>query len=124
MAINCRILVTNSGAKPNGTSGTAILEITKKNRKPERRTISQTQDIIMDFGERIKSLAGTVVVMINPGMASGLFILSPKIPANADWKHRMEIEINRETTSVIQRGEIKVGEDIGTVLTATSSTTR
>lgn len=124
MAINCRFLLSNSSDTENNQETVAILEIKTKNRPPRRVMIDKTQEILMNFGDKIKSLAGTVVIMINPGMASGLFILSPKIPKNADWKHRTELEINKVTTSVIQRGEIKVGEDIGTVMTATGATTR
>lgn len=124
MAINCRFLLSNSSESESNQGNVAILEITTKNRPPRRMTIDKTQDILMNFGDKIKSIAGTVVIMINPGMASGLFILSPKLPPNADWKHRTEVEINRVTSSVIQRGEIKYAEDIGTILTATSATTR
>lgn len=124
MATNCRFLLNNSIESEGDQGNVAILEITTKNRPPRRITIDKTQDILMNFGDKIKSISGTVVIMINPGMASGLFILSPKIPKNADWKHRTELEINKVTTSVIQRGEIRVSEDIGTVLTSTGATTR
>lgn len=124
MAINCRFLVVKSSDSENNNGNVAILEITTKNRPPRRITIDKTQDILMNFGDKIKSISGTVVIMINPGMASGLFILSPKIPKNADWKHRTELEINKVSTSVIQRGEIRVAEDIGTVLTSTGAVTR
>lgn len=124
MAINCRFLLVKTGESENNNGNVAILELTTKNRPPRRITIDKTQDILMSFGDKIKSISGTVVIMINPGMASGLFILSPKIPQNADWKHRTELEINKVSTSVIQRGEIRLAEDIGTVLTSTGAVTR
>lgn len=124
MAINCRLFLKKSSDGENENGNVAILELTTKNRPPRRITIDKTQDILMNFGDKIRSISGTVVIMINPGMASGLFILSPKIPPNADWKHRTELEINKVSTSVIQRGEIRVAEDIGTVLTSTAAVSR
>jgi len=120
MAIFARILV-----KDEGQGGKrAILDLTRKGAKTKRLTIISGQNLVLDFGDRLKAVHGTAVVMMNPGTRAGTFILTPHVPLNADWKCRTELEIDEESTRLILRGEIYVRQDIVTTARATSNTTR
>lgn len=117
MTIICRILANNAA------KGVVLIELIKKDGAARQIPIARAQDFSVNFGDRLKSLAGTAIVMINPGTKAGTFILSPNAPKN-DWKHRVELEINEETTKIIARGHISVADEIGSITRATGATTR
>ncbi|MBX7061739.1 MAG: hypothetical protein K1X52_08775 [Pyrinomonadaceae bacterium] len=120
MAIFARILV-----KGEGSGGKrAVLDLTRKGAKTKRLTVASGQNLVLDFGDRLKAVQGTAVVMMNPGTRACAFILTPQLPPNADWKCRTELEIDEESTRMILRGEIYVRQDIGNTTRATSDTTR
>lgn len=82
---------------------------------------SQTQDLKLQFGDRLKCVSGSAVVLINPGTSAGAFILSSKLPAQHDAKERTELEINEETTRIVHRGQITFARDIGNTSRGTKS---
>lgn len=126
--VTCRILANNasSAVSPHAgksTGAVVIVELIRKNGTPQKVLIVRAQDFSMNFGDRIRSIAGTAVVMINPGTKAGAFILSAQAPNN-NWKHRTELEINEETTRILNRGAVSKVEDIGNLTRGTGAVTR
>lgn len=116
--VMCRIIPakTQNSSGANQTSGVAILEIHSVGGAARRFTIAKSQDLKLNFGDTIKCVSGKAAVMINPGTPAGTFLLDPKTCP--------ELEINDETTKILQRGKVSVGEDIGNTTRGTGATTR
>lgn len=115
----CRVL-------PNGERANKIVVLdvrTAAGNEWQLKT-AQPQNLKLQYGDRLRCVSGSAVVLINPGTRAGAFILKPQLPAKPDWKERVELVINDETTRAIARGQIVVSADIGTTQTATGATTR
>lgn len=118
------ILATILSERGHGGGGIATLELTRKGGQSQKLVISGPQKFVLNYGDHLRAISGTGVVMINPGTRTGMFILTPNLPPNADWKFRTELEINDEATRVIPRGSIQIAEDIGNISRGTGGTTR
>lgn len=121
----CKLLASQSSQ--NGRAAAAagsILEIFPAAGNPYKIIVAKNIMAQFNFGDRIKSVAGTTIVLVKPGTRAGAFILSPHLPVNPAWNQRTELEINDESTKNIPRGEINLKKDIGNTTFATSSTTR
>lgn len=129
MAINCRISAyeaagNKNGAKAFGKSPVIILEIIRKGAAPQRVTVAGTQVVALEFGDRLRCVAGFAAVLINPGTGAGAFILCAQIPPQANWNYRTELEINEETTRIISRGKMWAAGDIGNTQRGTGAVSR
>ena len=128
----CRIVTGNSASfdkqntkQTGGKSVVSVLDIYPRSGGEARRlTISQTQILKLNYGDRIRCVSGSVVVLINPGTPAGTFVLYPNLPSCVSWNHRTELEMNDETTKHIHRGKIGVADDIGAVNRAAGGFTR
>jgi hypothetical protein len=110
-------------AEGNSTSKIITIDVVRSG-KTERLIVTAQRDLIVDFGDSIRCVAGTGVALMNPGTRAGAFILTTKIPFGGDYKYRTNLEISAKTLRVIERGEIVTDGDIGTVMTATAAATR
>ncbi len=121
----CKLLASQSSQNGKAAGMSSILEVFPVSGNSYKLIVPNNIMAQFNFGDRIKSISGTTVVLVKPGTQAGAFILSPYLPANPRWNHRTELEINEESTKNIPReGEIKFKNDIGNTTRATSSTTR
>ena len=126
----CRILPTEARAahgnnQRQGAGGIVILDVYPASGSTAwQLTTARPQDLKLTYGDTLKCVSGKAAVLINPGTPSGIFILCPRLPPNADWKIRTELEINDETTKTVHRGKISLTDDIGTILRGTGAVTR
>ena len=125
----CRILPTNqqNAAGRNQSSSAnsiVILEIYPASGAAWRLTVAKSQDLKLQFGDKIKCVSGTAGVLINPGSPSGMFVLCPQVHPGSDAKVRTELEIDDETIKAIHRGAISATKDIGNIQLGGTATTR
>lgn len=107
----------------NSPAKTITIDVIRRG-KTERLIITSPRDLIVDFGDSIRCIAGTGVALMNPGTPAGAFILTTKVPYGQEYKCRTNLEISGKTLCIIERGEIVTDSDIGTVMTATAAATR
>ncbi|MCB1025937.1 MAG: hypothetical protein KDB79_16195 [Acidobacteria bacterium] len=67
---------------------------------PYQVTISKHVKINLNYGDKIKSLAGTTAVWLECGTISRTFLLSPESTNSTDLKCRTEIEIGEDLKCV------------------------
>jgi hypothetical protein len=108
-----------------GTSIVAVLDVySQTGSAPTRLSISQTQTLKLNYGDRIKCISGRVGVTINPGTSAGMFVLFADSASCTNWNFRTELEMNDETTKQIHRGEVSVADDIGNISRGTGASAR
>ncbi len=91
---------------------------------PEIHTINCPKDFYFQMGDKIKALTASVTVLIKPQAPVGVFVLKPIVPHNSHFRIRTELEINAKTTIQVQRGKVRVAEDIGSTNVHTGTVTR
>ena len=89
--------------------------------EPRRLAVGKTQTLKLNYGDRIKCISGTLVVLVNPGTQAGAFRLFPNSPACVNWNDRTDLEMNDDTTKHRHRGKISVTGDIGNISRITGS---